>query len=54
MDDVWVETVHEAERRDGKDNSAAANKEKPALDARKRPAARTTRKDSRQERKRAA
>jgi hypothetical protein len=54
MDDVWVETVHETERRDGKKaRSVAADKKKPTEDVRKRPTAKVTRKDN-QGRKRAA
>jgi hypothetical protein len=61
MEDVWVETVHESERRDGKkNNSVPVSKDKDKVsvqDTKKRPAASkdNPRKDNRgQERKRAA
>ena len=59
MEDVWVETVHESERRDGKkNNSAPATKDKvSARSTKKRPAARKdnpTKDKQGQERKSAA
>jgi hypothetical protein len=59
MEDVWLETVHESERRDGKkNNSAAVGEDKvSASDTKKRPAASkgNSTKDNRgQKRKRAA
>jgi hypothetical protein len=41
MEDVWLETVHESERRDGKKNNSvpASNDKESAHDAKKRPAA---------------
>jgi hypothetical protein len=60
-EDVWLETVHESERRDGKKNNSSPVSEDedkvPAQDTKKRPAARkgNLTKDNRgQKRKRAA
>jgi hypothetical protein len=41
MEDVWVETVHESERRDGKKNNSVPVSEDKVLaqDKKKRPAA---------------
>jgi len=53
MEDVWVETVHQAEHRDGKKNNVADTEEKePEQDKRKRPTAKVDHRG--QERKRAA
>jgi hypothetical protein len=58
MSDVWIETVHESERRDGKkNNSVPVSKDKDkvsAQDTKKRPAASTTKDNRGQKRKRAA
>jgi hypothetical protein len=59
MEDVWLETVHESERRDGKKNkSVPASKDKvSAHDTKKRPAASkddSTKASRGQEKKRAA
>jgi hypothetical protein len=41
MEDVWVETVHETERRNKKEDNSAAGKQKESAQGRKkRPAAR--------------
>jgi hypothetical protein len=54
MEDVWVETVHETERRDGKkNNSVAVKKEKASAQERKKPLA-SSKDDHGQERKRSA
>ena len=41
MEDVWLETVHESERRDGRKNNSVlgSNDKVSAHDAKKRPAA---------------